>query len=147
MKYFITILSCLLLGCAAERLPADYQPGEGCLLATSTPLEPTEHDPHEGVKNIYYCNVNESELVIDGVPQLPYPEGTKVVKVSTKEDQDYPWLVAEMEKVSGNWTWIEYTRNFPDEEFVQIPVGEETCINCHRDAEGSDWVFTVYTGR
>jgi hypothetical protein len=148
MKYWMIILNVLLVGCGAESLPQDFAPGEGCLLATETPLEPTHDDPHEGTKNVYYCGVEETQLVSEqGIPQLPYPEGTRILKVSTKEGQGYPWLVAEMEKVGGEWAWAEFTRNFPDEDFVKIPVGEDTCTGCHVDARDSDWVFTLYTGQ
>ena len=147
MKYSLILLALFLGACSAESLPANFAPGEECLLATSTPLEPTEDDPHEGVKNVYYCGVDESMLLEDGTPRLPYPDGTQIIKISTRHGQDYPWLVAEMLKVDGTWSWVEYTRNFADEEYVEIPVSKEVCTDCHQDARDSDWVFTIYTGR
>ncbi len=136
-----------VVGCAGESLPADYTIPADCLSVHEEPIPPTEDDPHDGYKYVYFCGVEASELVDEkGVPQLPYPEGTLVIKESTTEGQDYPWLIAQMEKVNGSWQWVEYTRNFADEEFVAISVSESVCTDCHKKAKASDWVFSVYTG-
>lgn len=141
------VLTGVFLGCGGSELPADYALPADCLPATLEPIPPTEDDPHAGMKEVYYCGTPRIELVDEsGVPVLPVPDGTTVIKRATKEDQDYPWLIAHAEKVNGEWRWTEWTRNFPNEAFAEIPVGEEVCTGCHKKAKSSDWIFTPYTG-
>ena len=133
-----------LVVCAcAETLPddvTDYR--EDCTKMNAEPLPKRADDPHEGVKDVYACNVPEADLVAN---ERPFPDGTIIVKEATRSDANYPWLVATARKLDGEWQWDEYTRNFEDEDFVHIISGESVCIDCHDSAKDRDWIFTRYT--
>ena len=131
--------------CGGESLPADvadYQ--TRCARMNRNPIARYEGDPHAGSKNVYACNVDDAVLRANA---RPFPDGTIIVKNSTKENADYPWLVATARKQGGTWKWDEYTRNFADEDFVRILASESVCTNCHRQAENADWIFTAFTNR
>ena len=133
----------LLVTACVEAPPQDVLDYESCLKFNTDPIEPTgDDDPHLGYKSVYGCHVDVSELA--GGPSTGYPDGTLIVKTSTREDQDFVWLLASMRKTSGRWEWAEYTRNFPDEKFARIPVEKSVCIDCHVQVEPIDWVFTSY---
>lgn len=106
------------------------------LIAADIPK--TKDDPHQGVKNVYACGVP-----MENVRSLePFPEGTIIVKESTRSDSDYSWLVATARKSSGRWSWNEYSRNFSDEPFLSILPGEQVCVDCHKKAAALDWIYT-----
>ena len=135
-----------LAACSGETLPDDVVGYKSCLKLNAEELPQKDDDPHVGVKNVYACNVTEADLVTaDGEPIVPYREGTLIVKEATRksEGQDYPWLVATARKEGGAWTWKEYTRNFPGEDFVRIPVAEAVCVDCHAKVKGVDYIYTV----
>ena len=140
----VTVMLLFLTGCSGDELPADFAPPGDCILVTPVPLHTTEEDPHEGTKEVFYCGQEEEELWGAKGPVFPIPAGTRVLKISTREDQGYPWLVAEAVKDSDGWKWNEWTRNFPDESYAPIPVDESVCTDCHKDAKESDWMFTVF---
>lgn len=134
-----------VVGCGTT-LPEDVQDvASRCVRLNPNPIPPTRDDPHSGFKVVYACNVEESFLK-EGT--LPYPEGTVIVKESTKEDEDAPWLVATARKGPGqgasSWQWDEYTRNFEDEDFRRILAGQGVCIDCHKGVESLDYIFTRY---
>lgn len=139
---------CLLvpLGGCGEELPADVAGyAERCVKMNAKLIEPTDDDPHEGYKNVYACNIEAADLLTAaGAPALPYPDGTMIVKESSRENQDYVWLIATARKQGGAWRWDEYTRNFPEEEFVRIAASEKVCIDCHTKVEAADFIYTVY---
>ncbi len=105
------------------------------------PLPQRSDDPHEGEKNVYACGALASKLQANA---RPFDDGVVIVKESIRRDSDYPWLVSTARKTDSGWRWEEYTRNFADEPFLSIPVGENVCIDCHRRVQGADWIFTVY---
>jgi hypothetical protein len=135
----------LLTACAGETLPADVVDNETrCQRMNAQPIPRRDSDPHPGVKNVYACNVDESVLRANA---RPFPDGTVIVKSSTKENVSYSWLVATARKQGGRWRWDEYTRNFADEEFVRSLVSQSVCTDCHKEAESVDWIFTRFTNR
>ena len=142
---YIARVLCLLswlCGCA-ETPPDDVLDYASCLLMNPLPIEATGNDdPHLGLKSIYACNCTEEELI--EAPVHHYPDGALIIKVSSRETQDFPWLLATMRKREGSWEWAEYTRNFADEAFARIPGGTQICTDCHSQVSGVDWVFTVY---
>ncbi len=139
-------LVAIALGCA-EGLPSDVAGyAERCVRLNAAPI-PSEgdDDPHEGVKNVYACNVTPDQLRdASGQPLYPFPEGTLIVKESQREDQDYVWLIALMRKEGGSWKWTEYHRNFPDQDFGKLALKETVCTGCHAKVESLDWVYTPY---
>ena len=147
---FCTIIALSISGLNAcgDRPPQDALDYESCLQMNAAPIQPVPgEDPHEGVKDVYLCHVDLEELFDDqGQLIFNYPEGALMVKVSQKEHQSFPWLMATMRKRDGAWRWAEYTRNFGSEPYIEIPVSESLCIDCHQQAEAIDWVFTVYSG-
>ena len=139
----------LVLFSCSEPLPPEiegYASSENCFKLNKEPVPPThDDDPHEGIKNIYACNVTAEELFEpSNGPIFPYPEGTLIIKESRKEDQDYQWLIATAEKKNGAWEWAEYTRNFENEEFIKILAPASVCSDCHKKAKATDYIFTVY---
>ena len=147
MRYFLIFTVAFgLSNCADETLVADYKVAEDCFQMNAELIEPTEDDPHQGYKNVYACNVTPEELRDEaGAPVFPYPEGTLIIKESTRENQDYRWLIATAEKKGGNWEWKEFTRNFANEEFAKLPVSEDTCVNCHNKVKALDYIYTIYS--
>jgi hypothetical protein len=145
----LLLFALLALTACSESLPDDV-PGyrERCLLMNRAPIPPTASDPHEGVKNVFACGVTEDQLIeADGKLLLPYPEGTLIVKESVKPEQGYVWLIATARKQDGQWAWDEYKRNFDNEGFLRILASESVCVDCHRQVEGQDWMFTTYQPR
>ena len=142
----LALASALLGACADEALPtafSDY--AERCIKMNQNPISPTPDDPHEGWKNVYACDVEVSDLITDvGAPNVPYPDGTVIVKESTKEEQGFVWLVALATKDGDEWRWEEFTRNFEDEALLKIPAPEAACQGCHEDAKEIDYIFTIY---
>jgi hypothetical protein len=108
------------------------------------PIPRTNADPHNGVKNVYACNVDVAALEAN---QRPFPDGTLIVKESRREGEDLVWLIATARKQAGSWQWDEYTRNFADEAFRHILAGESVCTDCHARVRSADWIFTPYTPR
>jgi hypothetical protein len=128
----------------AEPLPGDIENyREECLKMNCEPIAVSNDDPHEGLKDVFACNVSE-EALLETLDGAPYPDGTIIVKESTRSDSDYPWLVATARKRGDAWKWDEYTRNFENEEFLRIVSGESVCTDCHDRAINRDWIFTVY---
>jgi len=138
------------LSACGEILPADIEGFEDdCELMNRRPFPPAgDDDPHDGFKNVYACNVPLDDLEDN---KRPFPEGTIIIKTSTREGEDEPWLIATARKRDGegvsSWRWDEYTRNFEDEDFRRIPVGQSTCTDCHKDVESVDSIFTFYQAR
>lgn len=143
----LLVLLALSLAACSEELPADV-PGyaDRCVRMNVEPIPPTEgDDPHEGEKNVYACNVTVGDLLAsDGSRILPYPDGTLIVKESSKPSQGFVWLVATARKAGGSWEWDEYTRNFASEDLLRIPSSEAVCVDCHRKVEAVDWIYTGY---
>lgn len=134
---------CLAVAGCAEELPddvADYR--ERCIRMNAEPIAVTSDDPHEGVKDVFACNV-ELEVLLR--QERPFPDGTIIVKESTRSDSDFPWLVATARKQGEGWAWDEYTRNFDNEPFLRILGGESSCIDCHRRVEAVDWIYTFFS--
>ena len=144
-RYAGSLLLLCTLSCG-ETIPPellDYR--ARCLPMNQEPLHETEDDPHEGIKNVFACDVTLDQLLDSaGAPVYPYPDGTLIVKESQKEGQDFTWLIATAEKINGAWQWREYTRNFGSEDFVRLPVSEQVCIDCHKQVEAIDYIFTPY---
>ncbi|NUN16620.1 MAG: hypothetical protein HUU55_23585 [Myxococcales bacterium] len=139
---FGIVLALLLFVSCAETLPDDvYGYRQNCVRLNDQPIPPTDDDPHRGTKNVYACNITVSELEA-GV--FPYPDGTLIVKESTKTGQDYTWLIATARKSGSDWSWDEYKRNFGNEDFYRIPVSESVCTDCHKKAKESDYIFTTF---
>ena len=133
----------LVLSMGCTTLPDDI-PGyqDKCIRMNADPIAPTDDDPHEGYKEVYACDVGESDL------KVPYPDGTVMVKESCPHgpcrDGEMVWLIATARKANGSWSWNEYTRNFEDEDFVEILADESVCTNCHKKVEALDWIYTPY---
>ena len=147
---FVAFRVLLLVGlatavaCGAE-LPADIEGyAVDCVRMTGKPIEPYDDDPHLGTKHVYACNVDRAAVEAN---TLPFPVGAIIVKESTRGDEPAPWLIATARRREDGWHWAEYTRNFPDEAFRRIPVGQDTCIDCHGDGQARDPIFTRYTAR
>ena len=121
---------------------ADYR--SRCVRMNATPIPPTDDDPHRGTKEVFACNADEAALRAN---QRPFADGTVIVKESTRQDEDFPWLVAVARKSGGTWTWAEYTRNFENEDLSKLLVPQSTCTDCHKAAAPLDWIYTTYTPR
>jgi hypothetical protein len=130
--------------CSAT-LPADVDGYQSrCVRMNAEPIPRTDADPHNGVKNVYVCNVETAALEAN---RRPFPEGTLIVKESRRVGEDLVWLIATARKQGGEWQWDEYTRNFANEEFRHALAPESVCTGCHVRAQGADWIFTFYTAR
>jgi len=127
-------------GCASD-LPEDIRDYDTRCVSIAT-AGPYKGDPHSGNKRIFACNV---ELAALQAGTRPFPDGTIIVKESTKPGKCDPWLIATMRKKAGKWSWEEFTRNFADEDYGELLVPESTCTNCHKDAEEVDWVFSQFS--
>ena len=141
------IVALLVLGMSACSTPLPSDIGDyanDCILMTPEPHPPTSGDPHDGFKDVYACGIELAALVALTNTGDPWPEDSMVLKESTKGYQDYPWLIATARKENGKWAWAEYTRNFPDEDFGQILVSEDVCVDCHKDFADTDFIFTRY---
>ena len=131
----------LALAACGSGPPDDVQSYEtACLRMNREPLAPYDGDPHKGWKNVYVCNLSQE---LASGPR-PFPDGTLIVKDSRRPGEDFTWLLATARKANGRWQWDEYTRNFNNEEHRRLAVPESTCIDCHQQAESSDYIFTRY---
>jgi len=141
LRRLCALLATTAAGCGSP-LPDDV-PGYAsrCVRMNATPIPRYDGDPHKGVKNVYACNIRQDDLQANAGP---FPEGTLIVKDSTREDESFPWLIAIARKQDGAWHWDEYTRNFADEDFRHTLAGESLCTGCHVRARASDWIFTRY---
>jgi hypothetical protein len=102
-------------------------------------------DAHFGTKNVY-ANQTRDAIAPGGVQQFPYPDGTILVKESTRPGRDFIGLVSVMRKRAGSdpehgdWEWVEYARSSGEEAFAE--VGRDAiCWTCHGLREPWDWVF------
>jgi len=147
VKRNMTLLALGSLGycnACAEPLPSELENyREECLKMNCEPISVKNDDPHEGVKDVFACNVSE-EALLETLEGAPYPDGTIIVKESTRTDSDYPWLIATARKRGDSWKWDEYTRNFENEDFLRIVSGESVCTDCHDKARSRDWIFTEF---
>ena len=109
------------------------------------PIHPVG-DAHYGTKDVY-ANQTRETLAPGGVQQLPYPDGTILVKASTRPGRDFIGLVSIMRKRAGadpehgDWQWVEYGRASGDEPFVEVGR-DAVCWTCHGIREPWDWVYT-----
>lgn len=132
----------LAAGCGGG-LPADVEGyASRCERMNEAPLPPYDGDPHRGAKNVYACNVDVTLLRAN---RRPFPDGTLIVKESTRPPETAPWLVATARKQNGAWQWDEYTRNFADEGFGRILAGQSVCTDCHQQVREADWIFTHFS--
>lgn len=130
-------LFALSAGCG-EALPEDIEGyRERCIRLNEQPIAVTNDDPHEGVKNVYACDIDCS-----AINQRPLPDGTLIVKESQRADSDFVWLIATARKTGSDWQWDEYTRNFSNESFLSVAVSEEVCVDCHKKWKADDWIST-----
>ena len=126
-------------------LVAEYP---GWLRLNRQPIGPRPGgDAHSGTKNVF-VNQARTALAPDGTPRFPYPDGTIVVKESTRPGTDFVWLVAVMRKRAGSdprhgdWTFTEYTRDGASERFA-LSARDGVCFGCHAVAIATDWVYTL----
>jgi hypothetical protein len=133
----------LLTSACGSTLPGDVPGYEArCPQMNAQPIPRYSGDPHEGIKNVFACNLGLELLLANA---RPFPDGTLIVKESTREGEGFPWLIATARKQGGSWRWDEYTRNFDREVFRHILVGESVCTGCHVKAQTADWIFTSYS--
>jgi len=147
MSLLAAVVVVLITACTP--IPAEVEGFETrCIEMTTEEIPPHEDDPHDGFKRVYACDITLDQLV-DGNGQTirPFPDGTRIIKASRRPAESFNWLVASAQKVNGTWKWVEWTRNFPDEELLQIPASEQLCIDCHRQVESADWIFSGYVSR
>jgi Cytochrome P460 len=136
----MSLVPLLAMGCGAD-LPEDIQDYASRCIPIAT-ADPYDGDPHHGNKRIFACNVDVAFLATG---TRPFPDGTIIVKESTKPRECAPWLIATMRKQAGAWSWAEYTRNFADEDFGELLVPTSKCTGCHGGARDSDWVFSRFS--
>lgn len=134
-------LSVTALTACGSTLPDDVVGYETCVRMNEAPIPAYDDDPHEGMKNVYACNVDEEHLRANA---RPFPDGALIVKEATRDGESSPWLVAVARKEGDAWRWDEYTRNFADETFRHNLAGEDVCTGCHVAARTADWIFTAY---
>ena len=140
MKRCLLLIGLTCLFACGEPLPADVADyASTCIRLNAEEIPPDDDVPHGDYKTVYACHVSVAEL-----EARDYPDGTVMVKSSRKTEQDYPFLIATARKRDGQWSWAEYTRNFPTEAFLKLPIAEAVCVNCHRKYEALDWIATPY---
>jgi hypothetical protein len=112
------------------------------------PIPPRQGgDAHLGTKNVY-VNQDRMALAPAGAQVFPYPDGTILVKESTRPGADFVGLVAVMRKRSGSdpahgdWLFVEYSRTSATARF-RLLARDGVCFGCHQAALDSDWVFTT----
>jgi hypothetical protein len=142
LRSFCVLFAMLPSACGAP-LPDDV-PGyqSRCIRMNAQPIPRYDGDPHKGVKNVFACNVDQGVLQAN---TRPFPDGTLIVKESTREGEGFAWLIATARRKGGSWQWDEYTRNFDGEDFRHILAGESVCTGCHTKARSADWIFTSYS--
>jgi hypothetical protein len=151
------VISVGLMACASDPLPEslnDYVTSETCVVLNLDPIPPDSHVPHPGYKTVYACH-DQPEIFFEDEQWIgtPYPDGTMIIKESCMDagcgevEDDFVFLVATAEKISGAWQWHEYTRNFDYEELLEVPFPESSCIGCHEDVAAADYMFTGYEAR
>jgi len=135
-------------GAALPGLPPYVAGFEQWLRLNAAPLPVRPGDPHRGLKDVF-VNRTRAELAPDGEQRFPYPNGSIVVKASTRPGEDFVWLVAIMRKragsdpAHGNWAFVEFTRQRAGERF-EVAARDAVCWGCHADVgRASDWVFTL----
>jgi hypothetical protein len=137
------LLLTVLVSACGSTLPDDVPGYESrCVRMNREPIARYDGDPHNGMKNVFGCNVQQEQLQAN---LRPFGDGTLIVKESTRQGEALPWLIATARKQGGSWQWNEYTRNFADEDFRHILAGESVCTGCHVKAQAADWIFTSYT--
>ncbi|MDA1192388.1 MAG: cytochrome P460 family protein, partial [Candidatus Poribacteria bacterium] len=133
-----------------EPLPGlpDYTAGYTTWLRMNAkPIPPTAADPHNGTKNVY-VNQERAAIAPNNRQEFPYPDGSILVKESTRQGQDFIWLFAIMRKVKGSdpahgdWEYTEYIRIEANADF-RLASRDGICWGCHFGAAGSDWSFTT----
>ncbi len=136
----------LLSGGCGDPVPSEVEGyRERCIRLNKDPIPRYDGDPHAGNKNVYACGVDMAFLMNN---TRPFPAGTMIIKESTRENEDFPWLLATTQKqAAGGWHWIEYTRNFEDEPLRRILAGQGVCTGCHKRAEPADWIYTTFQPR
>lgn len=121
----------------------DYVAGhESWTKLNAAPIPPAEGgDPHAGTKDVFASEPKGA----DG----RFPDGTVIVKRSTREGDDYVHLVAVMRKQAGSdpehgdWAFVEYTRDAAEAPFAELASGS-ICSSCHMQAaDDGDWAFTA----
>jgi hypothetical protein len=130
-----------------EGLPEDILGYQDWFELNEQPIPPIEGgDAHLGTKNVY-----ASEEADRSGGSILYPDGTIVVKESTRPDTDFIGLVAIMRKEAGadpdhgDWVFIEYTRSAPDAAFTET-AKDAVCWSCHVGAQQTDWIWVHTTG-
>lgn len=96
--------------------------------------------PHEAIHSTY---VNTAAMTALQERKKEFPQGSIIVKVDSGGDTNQT-VVTVMYKVvgynpgGGDWYWLKYREGGTvEEEGKVIP-----CINCHRNRQTHDWVFS-----
>ena len=150
----ILVFACLSTGDADRRATVDdfaqytswYKVNEETVTGDETGLLGPAHAGAQGFREVYINDLGKG--VSDGNSDLPYPQGTIIVKesygkasdggkgqltgitVMVKQDEEY-------DPENGNWEYLNVSPNM--KVTAQGKIG--MCINCHAAAE-DDYVFT-----
>ena len=106
----------------------------------------TAHEGNKGFREVYVNKVGEAVAL--GKVSYPFPEGSMVVKESYKDSSgkkgDLSNLTIMVKREMGydpdNGDW-EYIMTNPARD-VQAQGALGMCINCHKAAADSDYIFT-----
>jgi hypothetical protein len=106
-------------------------------------------DAHFGTKDVW-VNQPREVLAPGGIRRLPFPDGTVLLKESTRPGRDFVGLVSIMRKRAGtdpdhgDWEFVEYGRASAGEALAEVGRGE-ICWTCHAFAASrqQDWVYTT----
>ena len=97
--------------------------------------------PHGAFLKLY---VNERALEAINAGETEMPDGAILVKENYADDQKTLAAVTPMYKKTGynpeagDWFWAKYQADGKVASAGKV----EGCINCHRTAQGNDWLFT-----
>jgi hypothetical protein len=105
---------------------------------------------HPQSKDIYVnLGADEIDALIheDGSFQIPFPDGSVLVKERNDVGRLLVDRVYVMEKIEGRWHYSVFDRQ-EDGGFTGQSLGADNfCQACHAGAQASDFVFTEYERR
>ena len=148
------LMSCITYGDAERLRISDFSDFESwhkvnpeSLIGPADGLLQGRHLEEGGMREVYVNSVGRS--VSDGETELPFPEGSIVLKDTYYIDRDggrgRRWNITVMRKRaegydSENGDW-EYVTAGPT-KFIRLQGRAPLCIECHVYAEDRDYVFT-----
>jgi hypothetical protein len=131
----------------APGLPANLEGYQNWIRLNIDRVTEDPSGAHPPSKDVYINLAPEDFLAQNGSFDLPFPEGTLVIKERNDTTRLLVDRIYVMEKVEGAWEYSFFDREDDGSFTAQMLGADNFCRECHAGAKDTDYVFTSYQTR